>query len=67
MWWIILTVSSVFAIGLTVYYGLEEMNVTCRICPECGKAWYSSDIQEDWICQDCDTIITPEEDVHNAS
>lgn len=34
-----------------------------RICPVCGKDWYSADSSGTWVCQECGAEILPEEDV----
>jgi ribosomal protein L37AE/L43A len=31
-----------------------------RKCPDCGTPWYSSNEEEDWECQKCGKMLTPE-------
>ncbi len=39
-----------------------------RICPGCGKAWYSADCMRPWVCDICGAIIpVPEEDAGEPS
>jgi len=31
-----------------------------RICPLCGKTWFSCAEQDDWNCQNCGFLLTPD-------
>ncbi len=37
--------------------------MTKRICPNCGRPWYSLDTTNIWTCQECEPAITPDAEV----
>ena len=36
--------------------------MVCRICPACGRDWYSSSGGK-WVCQDCKATMTEVDEV----
>jgi ribosomal protein L37AE/L43A len=39
------------------------MNMQKRICPGCGRVWYSADSGSPWVCEICGAIMpVPEEE-----